>query len=71
MGTKDASARAQQKYAKSMAKYLTEEERNHMANLQDDFAKEHLRMCRQAGHPKIQRRIHRNKEGQTLRIYIE
>ena len=37
MGTKDASARAQQEYAKSMAKYLTEEKRNHMANFQDDF----------------------------------
>ena len=29
MGTKDASARAQQEYAKSMVKYITEEERNH------------------------------------------
>ena len=62
MGTKDASARAQQEYAKSMVKYITEEERNHMANFQDDFLGFHdeipslfrvfegfLRMCRKAG----------------------
>ena len=38
MGTKDASARARQEYVKSMTKYLMEEEQNHMANLQEDFA---------------------------------
>ena len=37
MGTKDASARAQQEYSKAMSKYLTEEERSHIVNFQDDF----------------------------------
>ena len=73
MGTKDASARAQQEYVKSMAKYLTEEERHHMANLQDDFAKNSWGCVEKAGHPKSSQVYidPRNKEGQTLQIYIE
>ena len=62
MGTKDASGRAQQEYSRCMSRYLTEEERNHIANFQDDFLGFHdelpsllrifegfLRMCRKAG----------------------
>ena len=37
MGTKDASGRAQQEYANCMSKHLNDEERNHIANFQDDF----------------------------------
>ena len=62
MGTKDASGRAQQEYTKAMAKYLSNEEKEHMANFQDDFLGFHdeispllrvfegfLKMCRKAG----------------------
>ena len=62
MGTKDASARAQQEYANSMSKHLTDEERNNIANFQDDFLGFHdeipsllrifaafLKMCRKSG----------------------
>jgi len=62
MGTKDASGRAQQEYSKSMSKHLNEEEKNHLANFQDDFLGFHneiigllrvfegfLRMCKRAG----------------------
>ena len=37
MGTKNASARAQQEYSKAMSRYLSEDDRNHIANFQDDF----------------------------------
>ena len=62
MGTKDASARAQQEYSKSMSKYLSQEERDHISNFQDDFLGFHddisklldifrgfLKMCHRAG----------------------
>ena len=62
MGTKDASGRAQQEYANSMSKHLKDEERNHLANFQDDFLgfeddipsllrvfEAFLRMCRKSG----------------------
>jgi len=38
MGTKDASARAQQEYTKAMSRHLTDEEWDHISNFQDDFA---------------------------------
>ena len=62
MGTKNASARAQQEYAKAMSRYLSEDDRNHIANFQDDFLgyedtvsrllsvfEGFLRMCLKAG----------------------
>ena len=62
MGTKDASGRAQQVYAHSMSKHLTDEERNFLSNFQDDFLgfeddipsllrifEAFLRMCRKSG----------------------
>ena len=62
MGTKDASGRAQQEYCKAMSRHLTEEERSHMANFQDDFLgfsndipsllrlfEGFLKMCRKSG----------------------
>ena len=37
MGTKDASGRVQQEHTKAMNKHLSEEDRKHMINFQDDF----------------------------------
>ena len=62
MGTKDASGRAQAEYSAAMSRYLSDEERENMANFQDDFLGFHndipgllriferfLNMCRKAG----------------------
>ena len=62
MGTKDASGRAQQVYSKCMSKHLTDEERDFIANFQDDFLgfeddipsllrifEAFLRMCQKSG----------------------
>ena len=62
MGTKDASARAQQEYSKAMSRHLTDEERDHISNFQDDFLgfsneipkllqifEGFLRMCQKSG----------------------
>ena len=62
MGTKDASGRAQMEYTAAMNRYLSDEEKSHLANFQDDFLGFHntipgllrtfkafLSMCRKAG----------------------
>ena len=62
MGTKDASGRAQMEYTAAMTRYLSAEDRAHLANFQDDFVGFHntipglirafeafLRMCDKAG----------------------